>query len=135
MSYSRRSLREQCGRVVKSSGEYAETPITSRGTPGKKRNAFFTHSFPKVSEFTSAYGKKLNLKFTKIVTTKKFNISSFDRIGCPGFTFPSYEPQPLTSHTRSLFWPSEATTGHHRYRNMSKNIRCRRGQKVRNHYC
>jgi len=59
-----------------------------------------------------------------------FSLTAFPRIGCPGFTFPSYEPQPLTSHTRSLFWPSEATTGHHRYRNMSKNIRCRRGQKV-----
>ena len=62
ISYSRRALREQCGRVAKSSREYAEAPIASRSTPGKRRDAFFPHSFPKVSEFTNAYGQQIELE-------------------------------------------------------------------------
>ena len=38
---------------------------------------------------------------------------------------------PQTSHTKSLFWPSEATfPGHPRFKNLARNIRSRRGQKV-----
>lgn len=31
------------------------------------------------------------------------------RLGCNPFTFPAASPEPKTSFTRSLFWPSEAT--------------------------
>lgn len=60
-----------------------------------------------------------------------FSISSFPRLGCPDFTFPSQLPDPVNSFTKSLFWPSEATyMGHPRFARLSENIRKRRGEKV-----
>merc|ERR1711936_1394816 len=57
--------------------------------------------------------------------------SAFPRLGCPGFTVPEKKPEPETSFTRSLFWPSEATfLGHPRFARLSENIRKRRGEKV-----
>merc|ERR1711936_474800 len=57
--------------------------------------------------------------------------SAFPRLGCPGFTDPDFLPEPETSFTRSLFWPSEATfLGHPRFARLSENIRKRRGEKV-----
>lgn len=59
------------------------------------------------------------------------SISAFPRLGCPDFTSPSQQPDPLNSFTRSLFWPSEATyLGHPRFARLSENIRKRRGEKV-----
>jgi len=60
--------------------------------------------------------------------------SSFPRLGCPGFTSPEYLPEPDTSFTRSLFWPSQATfLAHPRFARLSENIRKRRGEKVAIH--
>ena len=60
-----------------------------------------------------------------------FSISTFPRLGCPQFTSPSHSPDPTSSFTRSLFWPSEATfLGHPRFARLSENIRKRRGEKV-----
>ena len=48
-----------------------------------------------------------------------------------GFTYPEAYPDPETSFTRSLFWPSEGTFhGHPRFKTLTKNIRERRGEKV-----
>ena len=59
------------------------------------------------------------------------SLSTFPRLGCPGFTDPPTFPDPLNSFTRSLFWPSEATyLGHPRFARLSNNIRERRGEKV-----
>ena len=60
-----------------------------------------------------------------------FSISSFPRLGCPDFTSPPYQPDPVNSFSKSLFWPSEATfLGHPRFARLSENIRKRRGEKV-----
>jgi len=60
-----------------------------------------------------------------------FALTAFPRMGCEAFTCPPALPQPTTSHTKSLFWPSEATfPGHPRFKNLARNIRSRRGQKV-----
>jgi len=59
------------------------------------------------------------------------SISSFPRLGCPGFTSPPTFPDPEHSFTRSLFWPSDVTfMGHPRFARLSNNIRERRGEKV-----
>ena len=49
-----------------------------------------------------------------------------------GFTYPEAYPDPETSFTRSLFWPSEGTFhGHPRFKTLTQNIRERRGEKVK----
>ena len=40
----------------------------------------------------------------------------FLRIGCPQFTYPSYEPSTTSGASRSLFFPQEAINPHPRYR-------------------
>ncbi|KAH6928169.1 hypothetical protein HPB50_012359 [Hyalomma asiaticum] len=58
-------------------------------------------------------------------------VTTFPRLGCPGFTYPVYEPHPKDSNMRSLFFPDEATfPGHPRFRTLVRNIRERRGKKV-----
>ena len=57
--------------------------------------------------------------------------SIFPRLGVNPFTVPDARPEPQTSFTRSLFWPSEGTyQGHPRFKTLTRNIRERRGEKV-----
>lgn len=61
------------------------------------------------------------------------SITSFPRLGCPQFSFPSYNVQPENpdSAAQSLFFPDEAIfSGHPRFKNLTRNIRLRRGEKV-----
>lgn len=59
------------------------------------------------------------------------SITSFPRLGCPGFTQPVYQPQPRTSASGSLFFPDEAIYGGHpRFKTLVRNIRARRKRKV-----
>ena len=59
------------------------------------------------------------------------SITVFPRLGCNPFTDPDFRPDPETSFTRSLFWPSEGTfLGHPRFKTLTRNIRERRGEKV-----
>uniref|UniRef100_A0A914V6Y5 Glutamate--cysteine ligase n=1 Tax=Plectus sambesii TaxID=2011161 RepID=A0A914V6Y5_9BILA len=58
---------------------------------------------------------------------------SFPWLGCPDFTFPHADPTPQDPNavSRSLFYPDEAIFGGHpRFKNLTKNIRNRRGSKV-----
>lgn len=58
-------------------------------------------------------------------------VTTFPRLGCPGFTYPVYQPHPKDSNMGSLFFPDEATfPGHPRFRTLVRNIRERRGKKV-----
>lgn len=58
-------------------------------------------------------------------------IGNFPRMGCPDFTFPSYSPTPNEGISHSLFFPDKAIfDGHPRFKNLSRNIRQRRGEKV-----
>lgn len=59
------------------------------------------------------------------------SITSFPRLGCPGFTYPVFHAKPKTSVSGSLFFPDEGIfPGHPRYRTLVQNIRARRGRKV-----
>ncbi|XP_036172237.1 glutamate--cysteine ligase catalytic subunit isoform X7 [Myotis myotis] len=58
-------------------------------------------------------------------------ITSFPRLGCPGFTLPEVKPNPVEGGaSRSLFFPDEAINKHPRFSTLTRNIRHRRGEKV-----
>uniref|UniRef100_A0A8C9WH66 Glutamate--cysteine ligase n=1 Tax=Scleropages formosus TaxID=113540 RepID=A0A8C9WH66_SCLFO len=58
-------------------------------------------------------------------------ITSFPRLGCPGFTLPECEPTPVErGASKSLFFPDEAINRHPRFSTLTRNIRHRRGEKV-----
>lgn len=58
-------------------------------------------------------------------------ITSFPRLGCPGFTLPVYKPSPVEEGaSKSLFFPDEAINKHPRFSTLTRNIRHRRGEKV-----
>uniref|UniRef100_A0A667Y2S8 Glutamate--cysteine ligase n=1 Tax=Myripristis murdjan TaxID=586833 RepID=A0A667Y2S8_9TELE len=58
-------------------------------------------------------------------------ITSFPRLGCPGFTQPEYQPTPVEKGvSKSLFFPDEAINRHPRFSTLTRNIRHRRGEKV-----
>ncbi|VTJ50874.1 Hypothetical predicted protein [Marmota monax] len=58
-------------------------------------------------------------------------ITSFPRLGCPGFTLPEYKPNPVEGGaSKSLFFPDEAINKHPRFSTLTRNIRHRRGEKV-----
>ncbi|CAG0886843.1 unnamed protein product [Cyprideis torosa] len=59
-------------------------------------------------------------------------ITSFPRLGCPEFTSPVAKPTPGKGATQSWFFPDEAIfQGHPRFSTLTRNIRERRGKKVR----
>ncbi|KAM4903171.1 glutamate--cysteine ligase catalytic subunit isoform 4-T4 [Sylvia borin] len=58
-------------------------------------------------------------------------VTSFPRLGCPGFTLPEYKPTPVEEGaSKSLFFPDEAINKHPRFSTLTRNIRHRRGEKV-----
>ncbi|XP_071597825.1 glutamate--cysteine ligase catalytic subunit isoform X1 [Heliangelus exortis] len=58
-------------------------------------------------------------------------VTSFPRLGCPGFTLPEYKPTPIEGGaSKSLFFPDEAINKHPRFSTLTRNIRHRRGEKV-----
>nr|XP_031544503.1 glutamate--cysteine ligase catalytic subunit isoform X2 [Vicugna pacos] len=58
-------------------------------------------------------------------------ITSFPRLGCPGFTLPEFRPRPVEGGaSKSLFFPDEAINKHPRFSTLTRNIRHRRGEKV-----
>lgn len=45
------------------------------------------------------------------------SITNFPRLGCRNFTYPTFQPQPETSASGSLFFPDEAIyNGHPRFK-------------------
>ncbi|MGH0182767.1 UNVERIFIED_CONTAM: hypothetical protein FKN15_010903 [Acipenser sinensis] len=58
-------------------------------------------------------------------------ITAFPRLGCPGFTFPEYDPKPVEEGvSTSLFIPDEAINEHPRFRALNTHVNHRRGEKV-----
>uniref|UniRef100_A0A8D2NII4 Glutamate--cysteine ligase n=1 Tax=Zonotrichia albicollis TaxID=44394 RepID=A0A8D2NII4_ZONAL len=58
-------------------------------------------------------------------------VTSFPRLGCPGFTLPDCMPTPVEGGaSKSLFFPDEAINKHPRFSTLTRNIRHRRGEKV-----
>ncbi|CAH1101819.1 unnamed protein product [Psylliodes chrysocephalus] len=57
-------------------------------------------------------------------------ITSFPRMGCENFTYPIAKPTPIDGITKSIFFPDACIfPGHSRYKNTTKNIMARRGEK------
>lgn len=60
-----------------------------------------------------------------------FSLTAFPLMGCENFTSPSLQADPEGSVSQSLFWPDPAIfEGHPRFKTLTRNIRCRRGEKV-----
>ena len=60
-----------------------------------------------------------------------FSVTAYPRMGCENFTEPRHDPDIENSVTKSLFWPDPAIfCGHPRFKTLTRNIRCRRGEKV-----
>ncbi|NP_001092146.1 glutamate-cysteine ligase, catalytic subunit L homeolog isoform X1 [Xenopus laevis] len=59
------------------------------------------------------------------------SITTFPRLGCPGFTMPEFPPTPVEQGaSKSLFFPDQAINKHPRFSTLTRNIRHRRGEKV-----
>uniref|UniRef100_A0A6I8RN68 Glutamate--cysteine ligase n=1 Tax=Xenopus tropicalis TaxID=8364 RepID=A0A6I8RN68_XENTR len=59
------------------------------------------------------------------------SITTFPRLGCPGFTLPEFPPTPVEQGaSKSLFFPDQAINIHPRFSTLTRNIRHRRGEKV-----
>lgn len=59
------------------------------------------------------------------------SICGFPRLGCPNFTYPSFDPSPGGGTSCSMFFPDQAIyQGHPRFSTLTRNIRERRGSKV-----
>lgn len=81
-----------------------------------------------------------NMRFRRLEATELLkeneyimSLTSFPRLGCPNFTFPSYKPRPDDENcvARSLYFVDEAIfPGHARFKTLTRNIRMRRGSKV-----
>lgn len=51
-------------------------------------------------------------------------------MGCENFTYPIAKPTPIDGITKSIFFPDACIfPGHSRYKNTTKNIMARRGEK------
>ncbi|XP_061433881.1 glutamate--cysteine ligase catalytic subunit-like [Lethenteron reissneri] len=58
------------------------------------------------------------------------SLTTFPRLGCPGFSQPECVPQHRDGLSASVFLPDEAITCHPRFSTITRNIRERRGEKV-----
>uniref|UniRef100_A0A674MJ83 Glutamate--cysteine ligase n=1 Tax=Takifugu rubripes TaxID=31033 RepID=A0A674MJ83_TAKRU len=106
--------------------EYASYMI--EGTPGQPYGGT-------MSEFNTVEGNmaKRRREASSLLDHNQTlcTITSFPRLGCPGFTKPEYRPSPVESRVaKSLFFPDEAINKHPRFSNITRNIRHRRGEKV-----
>lgn len=108
--------------------EYAAFMV--EGTPGKPYGGLLSHF--NVVESSMKYRRE---EVTKLLGENEtvMSITSFPRLGCPQFSDPAYEttPNDPSSAAQSLFFPDDAIfEGHPRFKNLTRNIRMRRGEKV-----
>ncbi|XP_049337054.1 glutamate--cysteine ligase catalytic subunit isoform X2 [Astyanax mexicanus] len=98
------------------------------GTPGQPYGGT-------MSEFNTVednMGKRRREASTVLTENETLcTITSFPRLGCPGFTKPECKPTPIEKGvSKSLFFPDEAINRHPRFSTLTRNIRHRRGEKV-----
>uniref|UniRef100_A0A8C5MCA6 Glutamate--cysteine ligase n=1 Tax=Leptobrachium leishanense TaxID=445787 RepID=A0A8C5MCA6_9ANUR len=98
------------------------------GTPGQPYGGT-------MSEFNTVEDnmRKRRLEASSLLAenTSICTITSFPRLGCPGFTLPEFPPTPVEQGaSKSLFFPDEAINKHPRFSTLTRNIRHRRGEKV-----
>lgn len=100
------------------------------GTPGKPYGGLLAHF-----NVVEANMRNRRLELAELLPADEavMLITNFPRLGCPGFTFPAYETRPDDDecYAQSLYFPDEAIfPGHPRFKNLTRNIRLRRGEKV-----
>ncbi|XP_028915080.1 glutamate--cysteine ligase catalytic subunit [Ornithorhynchus anatinus] len=98
------------------------------GTPGQPYGGT-------MSEFNTVQDnmRKRRLEASSVMKENEAlcTITSFPRLGCPGFTVPEHKPTPTEGGaSKSLFFPDEAINKHPRFSTLTRNIRHRRGEKV-----
>ncbi|XP_070493239.1 glutamate--cysteine ligase [Chironomus tepperi] len=108
--------------------EYAAYMV--EGTPGKPYGGLLAHF--NVVESSMKYRRE---EVAQLLNDDEsvMSITSFPLLGCPKFSYPSFDVQPNNpdSAAQSLFFPDEAIfSGHPRFKNLTRNIRMRRGEKV-----
>ncbi|XP_048481719.1 glutamate--cysteine ligase isoform X2 [Plutella xylostella] len=98
------------------------------GTPGRPYGGLLAHF--NIVEANMRYRRaeaSTLLKDGEVI----MSITNFPRLGCPNFTSPPHAPTPSSGVTMSHFFPDEAIyPGHPRFKNLTRNIRMRRGEKV-----
>ncbi|XP_059487754.1 glutamate--cysteine ligase [Neocloeon triangulifer] len=98
------------------------------GTPGKPYGGLLAHF--NVVEANMRYRREEAAALLQ-PGEALMSLTSFPRLGCPGFTYPFYKPTTTEGASRSLFIPDEAIfPGHPRFKTLTRNIRERRGEKV-----
>lgn len=106
--------------------EYASYMI--EGTPGSPYAGDISE-FNKVQESMKARRKEVETLLGE--NEYVFSLTAFPLMGCENFTHPVVQADPQSSVSRSLFWPDAAIfEGHPRFKTLTRNIRCRRGEKV-----
>lgn len=108
--------------------EYAAYMV--EGTPGKPYGGLLAHF--NVVESSMRYRRE---EVAKLLQTGEavMSITNFPRLGCPKFSYPSFDvrPEDPDCAAQSLFFPDEVIfSGHPRFKNLTRNIRQRRGEKV-----
>lgn len=64
-------------------------------------------------------------------TETVLTLTNFPRLGCPDFCWPPAKPSPDGNVSQSIFFPDECINPHPRFPNLTRNIRQRRGKKVK----
>ncbi|KAF5269270.1 hypothetical protein FQR65_LT02571 [Abscondita terminalis] len=105
--------------------EYAGYMI--EGTPGQPYGGLLAHF--NIVEANMRYRRE-ELRELLQPGEVILSVTVFPRLGCEGFSDPSYKPTPDRGFSRSLFFPDEAIFGYPRFSNLTRNIRERRGEKV-----
>nr|CAD7595628.1 unnamed protein product [Timema genevievae] len=98
------------------------------GTPGKPYGGLLAHF--NIVEANMRYRREEAQRLLQ-PSEVVMSLTSFPRLGAPGFTDPPAVPTPNSGASRSLFFPDEAIfPGHPRFKTLTRNIRERRGSKV-----
>lgn len=107
--------------------EYAGYMV--EGTPGQPLGGCMRH-FNMIEANMKLRREEIQKNLTES-GEKVQSIVAFPRLGCPNFTYPSFEPTPGRGISSSLFFPDQAIfQGHPRFSTLTQNIRERRGTKV-----
>ncbi|KAH9508373.1 hypothetical protein Btru_050936 [Bulinus truncatus] len=106
--------------------EYAEYMV--EGTPGRPYGGMIAH-FNIVEANMSLRRQEIQEELND--NEAPLSLTAFPRLGCGHFTWPEAKPDPVDGVSRSLFFPDEAINqGHPRFKTLTRNIRCRRKEKV-----
>lgn len=100
------------------------------GTPGKPYGGLLAHF--NVVEANMKY-RRQELAELLGPGESVLSITNFPRLGCPNFTYPEFATRPNDPEcfAQSDYFPDEAIyPGHPRFKNLTRNIRLRRGEKV-----